>query len=128
MHKQKNLMRNVYSENFKKPRNSHKHWSCEASISFLVSKTGLYQKDIRLYISFRMFVLFFDNKKGHLPYFTENVLKFYCIILFRRNNIVVYRLSTELYFYITVRIFFLNLITKSLRFFFCYFFTIVNAD
>lgn len=33
-------MRNVYGENFKKPRNSHKHWSCEASMSFLVSKTG----------------------------------------------------------------------------------------
>ena len=43
MHKQKNLMRNVYGENFEKPRNSHKQWSCEASMSFLVSKTGLYQ-------------------------------------------------------------------------------------
>ena len=42
MHKQKNLMRNVYGENFEKPRNSHKQWSCEASMSFLVSKTGLY--------------------------------------------------------------------------------------
>lgn len=40
MHKQKNLMRNVYGENFEKPRNSHKQWSCEASMSFLVSKTG----------------------------------------------------------------------------------------
>ena len=42
MHKQKNLMRNVYGENFEKPRNSHKQWSCEASMSFLVSKTGMY--------------------------------------------------------------------------------------
>lgn len=41
MHKQKNLMRNVYGENFEKPRNSHKQWSCEASMSFLVSKTGV---------------------------------------------------------------------------------------
>lgn len=33
-------MRNVHERNFKKPRSPHKYWGCEASTSFLVSKTG----------------------------------------------------------------------------------------
>lgn len=76
MHRQKKLMRNVYGENFKKPRNSHKHWSCEASMSFLVSKTGFYLESPvitrKIDVLLQKSEHFPNNKKG-----TKNVVPFF---------------------------------------------------